>query len=89
MNIDREALRVAPSLALAVTYNRKVRVGIERIWENVFDWEHLPVLHETYFNAVELLDIGDWGWRVALTKRPGSPLPNPPPLAGEGGWGQW
>jgi nitrite reductase/ring-hydroxylating ferredoxin subunit len=67
-----ETLGVAPFLELAVTYNREVRVGIERIWENVFDWEHLPVLHEMYFNAVELLEIGRWGWRVALTKKPGT-----------------
>ena len=73
MNIGRESLRVAPALALTVTYNREIRAGIKRIWENVFDWEHLPILHETHFNAVELLDIGSWGWRVALTKQPGTP----------------
>jgi len=72
MDVDRETLRVAPSLELAVTYRREVDAGIERIWENVFDWEHLPVLHEMYFNAVELLDIGCWGWQVALTKSPGT-----------------
>jgi len=60
MNIGRESLRVAPALALTVTYNREIRAGIKRIWENVFDWEHLPILHETHFNAVELLDIGSW-----------------------------
>jgi len=73
INVDRERLRVAPSLELAVTWRREVRAGIERIWENVFDWEHLPVLHEMYFNAVEQIEIGDWGWRVALTKNPGTP----------------
>ena len=73
MNVDRETLPVAPSLALAVTYHREVRAGIERIWENVFDWEHLPALHDMYFNHVELLEIGGWGWQVALTKRPGTP----------------
>jgi nitrite reductase/ring-hydroxylating ferredoxin subunit len=26
-----------------------------------------------YFDAVELIEIGDWGWRVALTKKPGTP----------------
>jgi len=30
-------------------------------------------LHEIHFHAVELLDIGSWGWRVALTKQPGRP----------------
>lgn len=73
MDINRETLQVAPSLELAATFTREVGVGVERIWENVFDWEHLPVLHESYFDAVELLEIGDWGWRVALTKVPGSP----------------
>ena len=73
IDVDRERLRVAPSLELAVTWRREVRAGIERIWENVFDWEHLPVLHEMYFKAAELIEIGDWGWRVALTKNPGTP----------------
>ena len=73
MAVDREALQVPPSLELAVTYTREVGAGVERIWENVFDWEHLPVLHEMYFNAVELIEIGNWGWRVALTKKPGTP----------------
>ncbi len=71
-SVDRQTLRVAPSLELAVTWRRKIRAGIERIWENVFDWEHLPVLHEMYFDAVELIEIGYWGWRVALTKHPGT-----------------
>jgi DNA-binding XRE family transcriptional regulator len=47
-----EALQIAPSLELALTYNREVRAGIERIWENVFDWEHLPVLHGSYFSHI-------------------------------------
>src|SRR5438128_1208073 len=55
-------------LALAATYSRVVRAGIERIWENVLDWEHLPALHEIYFNHVALIDIGSRGWRVELTK---------------------
>jgi nitrite reductase/ring-hydroxylating ferredoxin subunit len=45
---------------------------MERIWENVLDWEHLPALHETYFNHVALIEIGGWGWRVELTKTPGT-----------------
>jgi hypothetical protein len=55
-------------LALAGTYEREVRAGIERIWENVLDWEHLPALHDIYFNHVALIEIGSWGWRVELTK---------------------
>jgi nitrite reductase/ring-hydroxylating ferredoxin subunit len=55
-------------LALAATYHREVRAGIERIWENVLDWEHLPALHEIYFNHVAPIEAGSWGWRVELTK---------------------
>jgi hypothetical protein len=35
----------------------------------VLDWEHLPALHEIYFNHVRLIEIGSWGWRVELTRR--------------------
>src|SRR5215470_6053435 len=31
-------LGVPPTLALAATYTREARVGIDRIWENVLDW---------------------------------------------------
>jgi nitrite reductase/ring-hydroxylating ferredoxin subunit len=70
---DRQALQIAPSLEFSVTYRREIGAGIARIWENVFDWEHLPVLHGSYFNHVELREIGEWGWRVELTKNPGTP----------------
>ena len=73
VSIDRDALRVAPALALAATYHREVHAGIERIWENVLDWEHLPALHEIYFSRVDLVEIGSWGWRVELTRTPGTP----------------
>ena len=62
-----------PSLTLAATYRREVGASIERILENVFDWEHLPALHDTYFTAVEKLDGGDWGWRVRLSRPPSTP----------------
>ena len=32
-------MRVTPSLEFAVTWRGEVRAGIQRIWENVFDWE--------------------------------------------------
>ena len=70
-HIDRSALAVDPALDLAATYNRIIKASVARIWENVFDWEHLPVLHDTYFNRVELLERGANGWRVELSKQPG------------------
>jgi nitrite reductase/ring-hydroxylating ferredoxin subunit len=63
---------IGSQLALAATYTREVRAGIDRIWENVLDWEHLPALHEIYFNHVALVEIDSSGWRVELTKRPGT-----------------
>ena len=72
MPINRAEPGVPAPLALAATYSREVRVGIDRIWENVLDWEHLPALHEMYFDRVRLVETGDLGWRVELTKTPGS-----------------
>jgi hypothetical protein len=59
-------------LALAATYTREVHAGIDRIWENMLDWEHLPALHEIYFNHVALIEIDSSGWRVEVTKRSGA-----------------
>src|SRR5262249_54973961 len=73
MRVDRAALQVARSLGLALTWPREIRAGIERIWENVLDWEHRPELQELYFNAADLFGLAVWGWRVALTKNPGTP----------------
>jgi hypothetical protein len=55
---------IPAELALAAIYTREVRAGIERIWENVLDWQHLPALHDISFNHVALIEIGSWGWRV-------------------------
>jgi hypothetical protein len=63
---------IGSQLARAATYTREVRAGIDRIWENVLDWEHLPALHEIYFNHVALIEIDSSGWRVELTKRLGA-----------------
>lgn len=62
---DGRALPV--ELHLAGTYRRLVRASPARVWENVFDWEHLAHLHDGSFGACELLARGAWGWRVRLT----------------------
>jgi hypothetical protein len=69
MPVDRTQLGVPAALALAAVYTREIRVSIDRIWENVLDWEHLPAPHEIYFSGVALLEIANWGWRVDLTRR--------------------
>ena len=56
-----------PALHLAGTYRRRVDASLARIWENVFDWEHLAHLHDGSFADCVLLESGHWGWRVALT----------------------
>jgi nitrite reductase/ring-hydroxylating ferredoxin subunit len=59
------------TLALAGRYTRTVRASLARVWENVFDWEHLPSLHARDFAACTLIDSGDWGWRARLVSQPG------------------
>lgn len=65
----------APGLHLAAVYTREVAASLARIWENVFDWEHLAHLHDSSFAKCDLLDRGAWGWRVALvtSSRPEGP----------------
>jgi nitrite reductase/ring-hydroxylating ferredoxin subunit len=45
-------------------YERQVQASLERVWENVLDWEHLPHLHDTSFDFCELDEAGPWGWRT-------------------------
>ena len=52
------------NLTRAATYERVIAAPIDRVWENVLDWEHLPWLHKTSFDYVELDDGGEWGWRT-------------------------
>ena len=49
-------------------YERRVAASLNRVWENVRDWEHLPWLHHESFRSIECRDQGDWGWlaRVGL-----------------------
>lgn len=56
-------------LSLAGAYTRRVQASLARIWENVFDWEHLPALHEGTFRSVELVETrgDDWTVRFAGT----------------------
>lgn len=60
-------------LHLAATYVRDVKASTTRIWENVFDWEHLAHLHDGSFAQCELLGRGAAGWRVRLTPVGGRP----------------
>ena len=46
------------ALHLAGDYHRRVGASLDRIWENVFDWEHLAHLHDGSFRHCELLAQG-------------------------------
>jgi nitrite reductase/ring-hydroxylating ferredoxin subunit len=52
-------------------YKRRLPVSITRMIENAYDWEHLPHVHESSFQAIELVNEGDWGWQ-AITTQPDS-----------------
>jgi len=55
-----------PELVVAAVYKREVAASLERVWENVYDWEHLPWLHSQAFNSIERISSGDWGWRARV-----------------------
>ncbi|MBT6586200.1 MAG: Rieske 2Fe-2S domain-containing protein [Gammaproteobacteria bacterium] len=54
----------ALNMVQLATYDRLILAPLVRVWENVLDWEHLPYLHDTSFNYVELDTGGQWGWRT-------------------------
>ncbi len=50
------------NLTVAAVYEREVDGCLSGVWENVYDWEHLPWLHDQAFTSIRLLESGDWGW---------------------------
>ena len=62
-----------PDLHLAGVYRRRVGASLARIWENVYDWEHLPALHEGTFRSVELIERCDLDWTVRFGGAGGGP----------------
>lgn len=57
-------------LTRVARYDRTVGAPVERVWENVHDWEHLPWLHASSFSSIECLESGPWGWRARVGLRP-------------------
>jgi uncharacterized membrane protein len=57
-------------LTLVATYRRTIHASVERIWENVRDWEHLPWLHRSSFTSVTLLEQTPTSWRARITMPP-------------------
>lgn len=52
------------------SYDRTVGASLERAWENVRDWEHLPHLHRSSFRSIELLEQSRTGWRATVGLHP-------------------
>jgi len=50
-------------------YRRRIGASLERVWENVRDWEHLPWLHGEAFASIALEEEGDFGWRARVGLR--------------------
>jgi nitrite reductase/ring-hydroxylating ferredoxin subunit len=63
-------------LTLAAVYEREVAASLDRIWENVLDWEHLPWLHRSSFLAIREVEAGPLGWRACVLL-PDSGAPRP------------
>ncbi|HEV8712137.1 MAG TPA: hypothetical protein VGX03_04830 [Candidatus Binatia bacterium] len=59
-------------LTLVATYRRTIHASLERIWENVRDWEHLPWLHRSSFSSIRLLEQTPDSWRARITMPPAS-----------------
>jgi phenylpropionate dioxygenase-like ring-hydroxylating dioxygenase large terminal subunit len=64
---DARPARRVPHIA---TYRRELPVGLERLYENAIDWEHLPFLHRTSFSRIDCHDAGAWGFRARLWPPP-------------------
>jgi len=53
-------------LTSVAVYRRRIGASLERVWENVHDWEHLPWLHRESFASIALEEAGDFGWRARI-----------------------
>jgi hypothetical protein len=63
-------MSTSAALALVATYRRTIHASLERIWENVLDWEHLPWLHRRSFLGIHLLEQTPTGWRARVKLPP-------------------
>jgi nitrite reductase/ring-hydroxylating ferredoxin subunit len=61
LNLERN-----PALTRVATYRRGIGASVDRVWENVLDWEHLPWLHSRTFAAIRCHEAGAWGWRAEV-----------------------
>ena len=70
MAVRKTTPAAAPRVPHVGTYRRELPVGLDRLYENAIDWEHLPYLHRTSFAKIECLDAGQWGFRARVWPQP-------------------
>lgn len=70
-NLDRN-----PELKTVATYRRTIGASLDRVWENVLDWEHLPYVHSGSFADIQCDHAGEWGWRATIRSPGGDDLTN-------------
>ncbi len=58
-----------PQPSSVATYRRRIGASLDRVWENVRDWEHLPWLHRESFASVALEQADATGWRARIGLR--------------------
>jgi nitrite reductase/ring-hydroxylating ferredoxin subunit len=58
-----------PELTSVAVYRRRIGASVERVWENVRDWEHLPWLHRESFASIALEHEDERGWRAQIGLR--------------------
>lgn len=65
---EEEAATLSPTLGLARVGSCQwdLPVSLERVHENVLDWQRLPHVHRRVYRAVHCQDAGSWGWRAQL-----------------------
>ena len=62
-------------LTCVATYRRRIGASLDRVWENVRDWQHLPWLHRESFASIALEQEGKFGWRARVgLHAPSEPL---------------
>jgi nitrite reductase/ring-hydroxylating ferredoxin subunit len=62
-------LGAMPELHSVAVYRRRIGASLERVWENVRDWEHLPWLHRESFASIALECEDGRGWRAQVRLR--------------------
>jgi nitrite reductase/ring-hydroxylating ferredoxin subunit len=58
--------RTSVGLQRVALYERVLPVSVDRVWENVLDWEHLPWLHAQAFSDIQLIAEDRDGWSADL-----------------------